>query len=88
MIILLIPFFHSSKRILLAIAPLATVLPGFIFAAFTDVNPPDSQDPNRFANGTLRRHGLSGLLSAIREFNANRRHNQTLHITSDNHHHG
>ena len=75
----------------LAIAPLATVVPGFVFAAFTEVNNhPVNQSEDRFANGTLRRHGLSGLIAALRDFNAHRRENQTLNIrhgTSDNHHH-
>ena len=67
-----------------AIAPLATVIPGFIFAAFTDVNGGHRhRDRDRFSNGTLRRNGLSGLIAALREYNANRRENQTLHITSD-----
>ena len=75
----------------LAIAPLATIVPGFVFAAFTEVNnQPGSDTEERFANGTRRRHGLSGLIAALRDFNAHRRENQTLHIrhgTSDNHHH-
>ena len=76
----------------LAIAPLATVVPGFVFAAFTEVNnqPASHSTEDRFANGTRRRHGLSGLIAALRDFNAHRRENQTLHIrhgTSDNHHH-
>ena len=76
----------------LAIAPLATVVPGFVFAAFTEVNnqPASHSTEDRFANGTQRRHGLSGLIAALRDFNTNRRENQTLNIrhgTSDNHHH-
>ena len=75
----------------LAIAPLATILPGFVFAAFTEVNnQPGSNSEERFANGTRRRHGLSGLIAALRDFNAHRRENQTVHIrhgTRDNHHH-
>ena len=69
-----------------AIAPLATVIPGFVFAAFTEVGSHQDPQRDRFANGTRRRNGLSGLISALREFNVNRRENQTLHITSDHHH--
>ena len=99
----------------LVIAPLATVIPGFMFAAFTDVNhhperdgtghgghghhspghgahdhhSPDVPQTIRSGNDTAvdhpppRRTGLHGLLSTIRDFSANRRQNQTLHIRTN-----
>ena len=89
----------------LAIAPLATLIPGFLFAAFTETN----SDPTRrrpsshghhhgrvgsngtaSADGDHGHHGtgLSGLISNLRNFYANRRQNQTLQIFTDPHHHG
>ena len=82
----------------MAIAPLATVIPTFLFAAFMDVNPQRNGDHGhhghhghhgghvtRIGNDTEHtRHGLSGLISALRHFNAHRRENQTISITTGN----
>jgi hypothetical protein len=42
----------------LAIAPLATLIPGFLFAAFTDTNPmPRAEDPHGGHHGHNHGHG-------------------------------
>lgn len=86
-----------------AIAPLATLIPGFLFAAFTDTNPAPRTEDQQVAthghgNGSMSgsphvtrptRTGISGLISGLREFYSHRRENQTLQITTGNLlHHG
>ena len=83
----------------LAIAPLATVIPGFLFMAFMDASPEGGHGHGHHGahtsdgGTTVRppRRGIAGLVSALREFHTNRRQNQTLHIQTDpehGHHHG
>ena len=83
----------------LAIAPLATLIPGFLFAAFTETNSDPTRRTGAHRHGHRQRNttdgghgghggGLSGLISGLRNFYANRRENQTLQIVTDPHHHG
>ena len=87
----------------LAIAPLATLIPGFLFAAFTETNPAPRTEDQQVAihghghgsmvgssqGGHPTRTGISGLISGLREFYSHRRENQTLQITTGNlFHHG
>ena len=88
----------------LAIAPLATLIPGFLFAAFTETNPAprtedDTVNSQSHSHGSMSgshqvghppRTGISGLINGLREFYSQSRENQTLHINTGNilHHHG
>jgi hypothetical protein len=67
----------------LAIAPLATVIPGFLFSAFMETDPAVIA-ANR-ENRPTRRRGISGLVDAIQEF---RRSNGTAHAHGHDHGHG
>jgi hypothetical protein len=67
------------------IAPLATVIPGFLFSAFTETDP-HIVAANR-ENAPTRRRGLSGLVDAIQQFRQSQS-NGTGHGHGHGHDHG
>jgi hypothetical protein len=69
----------------LMIAPLATVIPGFLFSAFTETDP-NVIAANR-ANRPTRRRGISGLVDAVHAFQRSQT-NGTAHDHGHDHGHG
>ena len=80
----------------LAIAPLALLIPGFFFAAFTETGDGTAatrnghghhghhghhgQDGDTDSDGHPTRHGISGLIAGVRDFYQNGLDTDTLHI--------
>ena len=72
----------------LAIAPLAVLIPGFIFTAFTETGDGSTRHggghghhgSHDHVEGNHNRHGLSGLIAGVRDFYHHGLDSETLHI--------